>query len=353
VSSKWVTSFIAKGGLSGGTVMVMISTNLSRTAVLFCVALVPLASAVACVDDSTGTPVGVNDAGNGASSGEAGSSSGDGTSSGGASSGGASSGGSGAMDAGSRDGSAACNAATEKTCGGICVKKDDPAYGCTPDKCEACAEAPFVDEFKCETNSCKVKTCLPGKGDCDLLTVNGCEADITTAKNCGKCGNVCSAPTLLCGKPPSVADAGADAGPVGNQCFSECPTATPMKCTDTCTDLKSDVNNCGACDKACLGPAKYGSPTCAAGLCGVQCLKGLKFDGTECVTDAAACLAVGSASTTPTQCCSNNRVVSRASAPCVCNKVMGAQCKEDTDCCTGGAVNTCSKARGALIGTCK
>jgi hypothetical protein len=35
-------------------------------------------------------------------------------------------------------------------------------------------------------------TCIPGYGDCDGDTLNGCETDLTTTTNCGACGNDCN-----------------------------------------------------------------------------------------------------------------------------------------------------------------
>jgi hypothetical protein len=231
-----------------------------------------------------------------------------------------------------------CDVATEKACGGICVRKDDPAYGCTPDKCEACAESAYVASFKCEANTCKVGACAAGRADCDNVGKNGCETDLSTAPNCGKCANVCASSTPLCGQ---------------QGCVSSCAATTPDTCGNTCTNLASDASNCGVCGKVCAAPSG-GSAKCINGMCGAVCPAGMKLAGTACVTDSEKCFGVGAATRSTVvvnvgQCCSNT-VVSLVSGDlkCVCHGA-GGQCKTPEDCC--GAACTL-RALGAL-GTCQ
>lgn len=78
-------------------------------------------------------------------------------------------------------------AANEKICSGHCVRKNDPAYGCTSELCASCELTHAVP--RCEEGVCKVDYCLFGF-DCPSLS--GCSANILFDRtNCGVCKGMC------------------------------------------------------------------------------------------------------------------------------------------------------------------
>jgi hypothetical protein len=47
----------------------------------------------------------------------------------------------------------------------------------------------------CASGTCRLDTCMTGRGDCDMSAANGCETDITgTVAHCGACGRACDLP---------------------------------------------------------------------------------------------------------------------------------------------------------------
>jgi hypothetical protein len=246
-----------------------------------------------------------------------------------------------------------CDKFLEKVCGGICVSKADPAYGCTPSACEPCAEAAFVATFRCEANTCKVGACTQGRADCDSVAQNGCETDTTKTTNCGACGNKCKTDTPFCNRPSDGGDAGASA-----QCTIACAPPTEVCGGDTCTDKKTDENNCGACGNVCP-PPQGGSASCMSGKCGQTCPNGLKLSGSACLPDPATCLNVGERSglsVSASQCCSTTVEFGPLGvlAQCACNRKRGGTCKTDKDCCTGTGSKLASCKRGAsALGSCE
>jgi hypothetical protein len=299
--------------------MMYMNNYASRTAIVVCAALVPLLAVAACDPDSTGAPVGIDAGGS--------------STSGGGSSSSTSSGSSGMpMDGGST--SPTCDLTVEKLCGGICVKKDDPSYGCSPDGCASCAEAPNVGKFRCEANTCKVGTCLPGKLDCDGVGGNGCETDGLTAKNCGACGKLCVTNAPNCVESTPAGDAGAaDGGAVASaECTITCSGRAPDICGNTCTNLARDPQNCKSCGTVCPAPMK-GVGVCSQSTCIQSCYAGMKVDPIKdtCVTDPLTCNGAGVIVNQSEQCCS--RQVDANSACTRCG-VPNAKCAAGP-CCAG------------------
>ncbi len=88
-------------------------------------------------------------------------------------------------------GACACPATAPTVCGTACANTmTDPA------NCGACATACMVPTAPgtaatCSAGVCGVG-CMPGLGDCDGDTMNGCETDVRTSMmHCGACGNAC------------------------------------------------------------------------------------------------------------------------------------------------------------------
>jgi hypothetical protein len=140
----------------------------------------------------------------------------------------------------------------------------DPADGCEAElatdeeHCGACGTA-------CSANGTSSNVCVQGKctpacdtkhADCDKNGVNGCEADLAGAGNCGVCGRACSsanAATLAC-------TAGA-CKPVCAANFGDCKTPVPPAADDGCETNLTLPTSCGACGHDCQGGA------CVGGQC--------------------------------------------------------------------------------------
>ncbi len=90
----------------------------------------------------------------------------------------------------------------EVLCGGACVSRNDPAYGCGT--CTPCALSHAT--AACKSGVCTVGACETGRSNCDNDATNGCEVDLANAPgNCGACSNLCppvtnAAPTCANGQ---------------------------------------------------------------------------------------------------------------------------------------------------------
>ncbi len=98
-----------------------------------------------------------------------------------------------AQDADTRDASDASDtnrgdacAADARDCNGSCVDLSNNLM-----HCGACGHACSATNHRapsCERGACVVGGCERGYGDCDGLSINGCETAINTPFNCGTCG---------------------------------------------------------------------------------------------------------------------------------------------------------------------
>jgi len=109
--------------------------------------------------------------------------------------------------------------------------------------------------------------------------------DVGTAKNCGGCGMVCSAPP---NGTPTCNSAKCDV--VCNSGLSYCNYG--------CVNLKTDPYNCGSCSNKCVPPSN-GAVRCQDGACSAAtCLTGLTLCGNDCIdlaTDLHHCGACNAA----------------------------------------------------------
>jgi hypothetical protein len=129
-----------------------------------------------------------------------------------------------------------------------------------------CTALPGVtpSAVRCVAGMCDVTgACVPGRAHCSSNPMDGCEADVTTAMQCGACGAACAEPTPVCTMQP-------DDGGATWRCASGCEGMTPDWCGGTCVDQQTDVANCGACGNACPGGANA-RPGCADGSCRLNC----------------------------------------------------------------------------------
>lgn len=148
-----------------------------------------------------------------------------------------------------RDDAVGCAEGT-KACGGVCVRTDDPAYGCGAGACTPCALAHA--RATCADGACAIAACEAGWGDCDGRADDGCEGDLAAATSCGRCGAACVA-------PPN-AETTCDGASCTMQClpgFDDCNDDPDDGCE---ADLQSDAHNCGKCKHRChLGICKEGA----------------------------------------------------------------------------------------------
>lgn len=89
-----------------------------------------------------------------------------------------------------------CSAGYKACPNGGCVPFDDPSTGCNDPGCSPCAPPNAIGVCS-QTRHCSFdrNTCFPGWDDCDGISENGCETDLThNPKHCGDCGTVCAKP---------------------------------------------------------------------------------------------------------------------------------------------------------------
>ena len=107
----------------------------------------------------------------------------------------------------------------------------------------------------CAQSLCGLGTCNPGFANCDQEPVNGCEIETRAdVNNCAACGNVCQLPHASSRCEASTCEVeGCDAG------YGNCDLLSPNGCE---AELAADAMNCGACGKVCW-PGQY----CGGALC--------------------------------------------------------------------------------------
>ncbi|MEI8254886.1 MAG: FG-GAP-like repeat-containing protein [Deltaproteobacteria bacterium] len=156
----------------------------------------------------------------------------------------------------------ACSGAV---CAGACVDLQTDARHCGACGTD-CTALPGVvpGSVLCHAGVCDfVSACVSGRAHCSANPADGCEADITTATQCGQCGHACAAPAPLCSML---------AGAAGYACSDGCAAGT-TGCGTSCVDAQRDPNNCGSCGHVCP-PAANGSPACLAATCSLTCSPG-------------------------------------------------------------------------------
>jgi hypothetical protein len=109
----------------------------------------------------------------------------------------------------------------------------------------------------CAMGTCGI-TCTAGFADCDGNAANGCEADLTAPATCGRCGTTCAGALPVCSLVSGA-----------RTCISGC-AASETRCAGSCIDLTTSVTNCGGCGTACPEPSNT-TRTCTAGTCGIRC----------------------------------------------------------------------------------
>jgi hypothetical protein len=145
----------------------------------------------------------------------------------------------------------------------------DPTTGCETDaradlaNCGGCGVkcAPANATGQCNAGKCELLLCKAGFGNCNASAGDGCEVDLQNdPKNCATCGHVCP------GSGAPNATASCTSGACGVACaggFDSCDGNWTNGCE---TDLRTNAN-CGKCGNVCgagtscvAGVCKLGTP---------------------------------------------------------------------------------------------
>jgi hypothetical protein len=165
----------------------------------------------------------------------------------------------------------------ERTCNGICVKRDDPLYGCGAESCAPCKLAHGTP--MCRGDKCAVATCDPGYADCNQNGDDGCETDLSRAATCGSCNAVCPLTAPVCAPTAGTF-----------QCTTGCSAAAPLLCGAECVSPLTSVNHCGGCNLKCP-EVDHATVECVTGQCKFTCKAGYHACAGKCflTTDPMAC----------------------------------------------------------------
>jgi hypothetical protein len=151
---------------------------------------------------------------------------------------------------------------TEKVCGGACVSKNDPAYGCTEKECTPCSLQHV--QATCLNGACQLGACETGWADCDKSQANGCEASLQTDPgNCGQCAKACSYANAS-----ALCNAGTCAIGACQPAWANCDNND----ANGCESQANDVNHCGGCNTVCS--LANANPVCDTGVCKIASCKG-------------------------------------------------------------------------------
>lgn len=217
----------------------------------------------------------------------------------------------------------------QRMCSGACVSLNDPNYGCGDPSCNACPSTHGT--MACQANKCVVAACDPGYADCNKVSGDGCEVDLSLAASCGACNAVCAAAAPLC----------APAGPTF-QCTNGCTPGAPLNCGAVCVDPNTSTNHCGGCNVKCP-VVPNSTSTCTAGACGFNCKAQfhacgatckLKTDPTACGPDCIACpVPTGGTATCVADTCGT-----KCTAP---SHICGNRCVTNDPTACGAACTVC------------
>jgi hypothetical protein len=174
-----------------------------------------------------------------------------------------------------------------------------------------CTRLPGVDvaSMVCMAGAC-YGSCLAGLGDCSS-SVPGCETNLTTAANCGRCGNRCA--SGLCASDTSGSF----------QCVATCSPGAPTECSGTCVDTRSDPFNCGGCGVVC----DHGNGQCLGGRCGAISTPDLARPIPDMTTTGSTC--------------AHSYCAVGAALEASCDPCVAAVCQTDPGCCSSSWTTAC------------
>jgi hypothetical protein len=160
----------------------------------------------------------------------------------------------------------------------------DPRDGCEVNvatnfehcgRCDALCRAPEATTV-CADNLCRITECRTGRGDCNMNIADGCETDITTSlAHCGSCGAACVLPSAV-------------PGCFGGRCVVQsCPSQRAdcdgMSVNGCETDITTSAAHCGGCGRPCPSNAVCMNGVCAITSCptGMADCDGVVSNGCE------------------------------------------------------------------------
>ncbi len=195
---------------------------------------------------------------------------------------------------------------------------------------------------RCTVGACAIATCEPGFGDCNARAEDGCESNLASSANCGRCGITCDSTRPFCDESTL-------------RCSANCPAAQ-VRCGARCAELTSDVEHCGACGTRCSfanAVALCVAGRCQRGACaaGYGDCDGDPSNGCEAsLASAAHCGGCGAACAGATPVC--DVALRRCSAGCNASSVRcGPLCVDtatDTAHC-GACGNRCAFANANAL----
>ena len=142
-----------------------------------------------------------------------------------------------------------------KACDGQCVSSDRPDFGCASAGCAACVVSNATARCNAQ-QACDIAVCYQDFDNCDGDPKNGCEANVRIdPDNCGGCGKKCAA----------LPNAERGCGDVCTiwRCksgYRDCNGLTGDGCE---LDVSQDAKNCGHCGASCRAGER-----CREGRCG-------------------------------------------------------------------------------------
>jgi hypothetical protein len=195
----------------------------------------------------------------------------------------------------------------------------------------------------CVVGACVI-SCTAGFADCNDVATDGCETNTRTATaHCGTCGRECTAAGGTASCVSSVCRvAGCDAG------RGDCDGMTANGCE---VDVTTSVPNCGACGMACP-PRANSAPTCAAGACGLACNAGF---GDCDLANANGCEVATTSTVSHCGGCGRMCGLANATAGCAASACTVAACDTGFGDCDGAPANGCEvdvRSSAVHCGTC-
>ncbi len=216
-------------------------------------------------------------------------------------------------------------------CDGNAANGCETSLQSTPTSCGRCGNACSLANATagCSSGACAIASCNAGFANCDAMTANGCEVNLTnTVTSCGACGRACSLANAT-----STCAAGVCAIARCNAGFADCNRDPSDGCEVNTT---TSTANCGGCGMACS--AAGGAPMCAAGVCSITCSTGrgnCNMNATDgCEVDTTSAVSNCGA-------CGRTCTVANASPACVASACAISACTTGFGDCDANPANGC------------
>jgi hypothetical protein len=246
----------------------------------------------------------------------------------------------------------ACPSDAPRCAGGVCTAErcsagtadceggSDAAAGCETalsavDHCGGCAvkcPTPAHASAACKDGGCAVGECASGWADCNGDPADGCEVDLSSADDCGKCASPCALPHAS-----SRCDQ-------GNCRLGQCDAGRADCDGSAANGCEADLSlpqHCRSCANTCDTAANVASASCGQERCALRCKPGFAdCDG----SDASGCEADLSAATSCGGCGMNCRALPNVdSASCQGGGCSDLRCTASYADCNGDAGDGCER----------